>query len=150
MDAGIPIAKFRGADPPFQQQHTDIFIELINKNKIKVVVVQAAIDEVSKKYGYLMPSVNKFFDCLKADQRLEIVPNEVFKDAVAKIVELRKDAKSNECDLSFTDSLQIFHAKNTNCLLISWDGGVIDYCELRGINARRPNEFCEEFNKEEQ
>lgn len=145
IDACLLIAKCRGADPPFQQQHTDQFFELVQKHNLKILAVKKALDEISSKYNALMPSVNEFLQKLESAGKFELIENKVFQQRIPQIQQLRQEAKSNGFDLSFCDSLQIFYAKEKDMALISWDGGIIDYCEIKGLIALRPNEFNEEY-----
>lgn len=147
VDACIPIAKFRGADPPFQQSHTDIFCSLVEDHPLKIEIIESVLEEVSRKYGYLMPSVNEFLEKLRSAGKFELIKKSAFAGHTAQIHSAREDAKAKGFNLSFTDALQVHYAKISKCPLISWDRAVIDYCELEGITAFRPNEFCEHYER---
>lgn len=145
VDAGIPIAKFRGEDPAFQQQHTDRFCELVDSQPIKVYIVERAFHEACEKYPHLRNSVEDYVRQLISQSKCQIVPKTFSAANARNILQLREDAKKRGFDLSFCDSTQAFYAKATKLALISWDGRLVDYsCEI-GINAFRPNHFCDEY-----
>lgn len=147
VDACVPIAKFRGAEPPFQQQHTDRFCNLVRQEPIKILIIEKVLEEVGKKFPNLVKPTKEYLSDLEAKGKFELIENRRFRNDTESILELQETAKSNDCDLSFEDSLQVYFAEKSKIPLISWDNGIIDFCEIRGITAFRPNEFCDYYEE---
>lgn len=147
IDANVLIAKVRGQDPPYQQQHTDFLFELIYTYPIKVLVIKKVLDEVTNKYSYLMPSINSLLKDLESMEKFRMIANIEFAAEISQILQIKKDAKKDEIDLSFEDATQIFYAKTRKVPLVSWDRGIIDYCQKHGIIAFRPDDFCNDYKR---
>lgn len=147
VDACVLIAKFRGADPPFQQQHTDFFFELVQNHNLKILVVRRALDEAIGKYAFICSSLNDFMEQLKSAGKFGLIENNALQQHLPEIMQLRQKAKRGGFDLSFADVAQIFYAIKIKAPLVSWDAGIIDYCIENGIAAFRPNEFCMDYQQ---
>jgi len=147
VDACIPIAKFNGKEPAFQQQHTDRFCKLVEREPIKIVIIKKVLDEVSKKFPNLSKPTEEYLSELKLKGKFELVENKEFANKLGEIIELRRIAKLEDYDLSFEDSLQIYYAEKAGVPLISWDNAIIDFCETKGTTAFRPNEFCDDYER---
>ncbi|MDO8537527.1 MAG: hypothetical protein Q7S21_01450 [archaeon] len=147
VDASVLISKFRGEEPPVQQQHTDLLVELIEKNPLKVLIIKKVFEEIGNKYSVLIPSVEEFFDKLKAMGKFESIDASLFDKNKEEILNIKKESQNEGFSLSFADVAQIFYSKTYKVPLITWDNGIIDYCELHGIKAFRPNNFYEEYMK---
>jgi len=147
VDACIPIAKFSGKEPAFQQQHTDRFCELVEKEPIKILVFKKVLEEVGKKFPNLIKPTKEYFSELKSKGKFELLENAEFLNELEEILELRQIAKSEDYSLSFEDTLQIYYAEKIGIPLISWDNALIDFCESRGTDAFRPKEFCDNYKE---
>lgn len=145
IDACIPIAKFKGNEPPLQQQHTDRFCDLLRREPIKAVIIEKVLEEIEKKFPNLVKPIKEYLSELKAAGKFELIENKRFIGETENILELQESAKSGNFDLSFEDALQVYFAEKTKIPIISWDAGIIDFCETRKITAFRPNEFCDYY-----
>ncbi len=147
LDANILIAIFRGADPPFQIQHSSLLLQMVKSSPLKVLVIQKAMQEIRKKYPALMWSIDRLQQELESGGKFRILENAFFDINARQIINMKKDAETEGCNLSFADSAQAFYSSVKKVPLITWDAPLVDYCQLRGISAMRPNEFCSEYEK---
>ena len=75
VDACIPIAKFKGSDPAFQLQHTDIFFQMVESYPLKILIIKKVLSEANK-YNYLMDSINDFFTKLESKGKFFMIQND--------------------------------------------------------------------------
>lgn len=146
VDACILIAKFRGEDPAFQMQHTESFLDIIKDNNFKIIIIEKVFKETDK-YPSLKSSIDEWKTDLESKGKLELIKTKEFKNKHDEVVNIMNEAENEEINLSFQDALQAQYASETKIPLITWDSGLIDYCILKNIDAFRPNEFIEYFER---